>query len=107
MSRTTANKIRHIREGMDMTQQEFAHEIGVTQAAISQIEEGKRVPSRTTLEKISKRFNTSIDSILDIAVSNEDKEKDFVLGSIASKLKTLPIEKLFAIDRFLRSMIGG
>lgn len=106
--RMTANKIRHIREGEGLTQAQFAKKVDLTQAAISQFEDGKRTPSTQALQKISRGLGMSIDGLLGIAISGSgDSEKDAALEAITSKLKILPKEKLFAIDRFLRSMIGG
>ena len=56
--------ILKLRREKNMTQQELADRIGVTDRAISKWENGKNLPDITTLKEICKDSNTSIDSLL-------------------------------------------
>jgi putative transcriptional regulator len=72
LSNTTANRamnpIRQLRKRLKVSQTELGKEIGVTQSAISQFENGSSIPSPDTVLKIiafAKRrgVNVSFDSI--------------------------------------------
>lgn len=56
--------IRNRRERLEMEQQELAARIGVTPAAISRIESGKRMPKLENLGKIAKALNCKPEDLL-------------------------------------------
>ena len=56
-----SEKIRYVREGMNMTQAQFAEFLGCSQQTINVWESSKSIPSIPTLADIAKRFNVSID----------------------------------------------
>lgn len=55
------NRIRELREAIDMQQKELAINLGVTQPTVSDWESGKKVPSAKSMAKIAKFFNVSMD----------------------------------------------
>lgn len=57
-------RVKELREAQDLSQSAFATRIGLTQAAISQIESGDRTPSTTSLAKIAKGFGLTADALL-------------------------------------------
>ena len=48
----------------DMTQQEFAHRIGIAQSHLSALEHGEREPGSSVLLAISREFGKSVDWLL-------------------------------------------
>ena len=56
-------RIRELR-GIDMTQEEFAGRIGVTQGYLSSMEHGKKEVSAEILLRISREFERSVDWLL-------------------------------------------
>ncbi len=58
-----ANPVRVWREYRGLPAAELAKACGVTAAAISQIESGKRKPSVTLLKKISRTLNVDLDTL--------------------------------------------
>ena len=58
------NFIKSIRLEKNLTQKEFADELGVTYQAVSKWENGKNVPDIGTMKLISEKFNVNIDDIL-------------------------------------------
>lgn len=56
-------RIRELR-GFDMTQEEFAERIGVSQGYLSSIEHGKKEVSAEILLRISREFGRSVDWLL-------------------------------------------
>ncbi len=57
-------RIRKSREKMKLTQEELAECIGITNAAISNYETGKKPPSLETLVRIAEELRVSIDWLL-------------------------------------------
>ena len=58
-------RIRQLREDMNMTQEDFAHEIGVTYATVNRWENGRTTPNKVAqkvlmlLEKKLRKMNKS------------------------------------------------
>jgi transcriptional regulator with XRE-family HTH domain len=61
--RAIGRRIREIR-GFDMTQDEFAHRIGITQSHLSALERGDNEPGASVLLAISREFGKSVDWLL-------------------------------------------
>lgn len=55
-------QIRGLREGLGLTQEEFAKRIGMTKQAVSSWESGQIKPSVDTLAKIASEFGAKIES---------------------------------------------
>ncbi|MEY9980210.1 helix-turn-helix domain-containing protein [Lysinibacillus sp. RC79] len=73
-------RIKDLRKSLNLNQATFANSIGISQAALSDLEKGKSKPSIETLIAISEHFNVSIDWIV-----KGEKYEDI------SKQKELPI----------------
>jgi transcriptional regulator with XRE-family HTH domain len=56
-------RIRELR-GFDLTQQEFARRIGITQGHLSALERGEKEPGAAVLLAISREFGKSVDWLL-------------------------------------------
>lgn len=59
-SRKIGKKVRKLREGLSLTQEELALSSGLNRAYIGYIERGERNPSTTTLSKIAKVLKVPI-----------------------------------------------
>ncbi len=58
-------KLREYREKNNLTQQEMAKILKITQGSYSNYELGKREPDIKTLIQLSKLFNVSVDNLID------------------------------------------
>ncbi len=56
--------IRRIRKEKPMTQIELCRKLGLDRAYISNIENGKKNPTLTTIEKIAKALTVSIEELM-------------------------------------------
>ena len=56
-------RIRELR-GFDLTQQEFARRVGITQGHLSALERGEKEPGAAVLLAISREFGRSVDWLL-------------------------------------------
>ena len=68
------NRIRDLREDNDLTQQQVADKIGITQRKYSYIETGTQPLTDEILVKLSKLYNVSVDYIL--KQTNDKKRND-------------------------------
>lgn len=59
-----ATNLRMYRARLNLTQEEVADGIGVTQDALSRYEQGKRVPAFPTVVKIADYFHVSTDELV-------------------------------------------
>lgn len=60
----TGLRIKELRELKNLTQRDFAEIISVQPGTVGMWESGKRVPKRSTLQKIADYFNVTIDYLL-------------------------------------------
>jgi len=57
------NKLKEVRQLLQVTQQQLADEIGVSRQSIIAIESGKYIPSTILALKISKYLNKKVEDI--------------------------------------------
>jgi transcriptional regulator with XRE-family HTH domain len=101
-------RLKILRKSKGLNQTEFAKLVNLTQAAISQFEEGKRIPSSTALEKIAVGLNSTIDELLGNSqeISGEpasptDVEREIAIQALVANLKRKKPEAIFALNRFV------
>ncbi len=86
-------KLKELRIGQKMTQQQLADRIGVAKSVVSYYESGDRYPSYDVLIRIAHVFHTSTDYLLDfekesvIDVTGLSKEDIAVVRTVAEALK--------------------
>lgn len=103
-------KLRQIRESEGLTQVQFAQKVKLTQAAISQFEDGKRIPSSGALQKIAVSLNISLDGLLENMTSDDDHgRKNSAIQSLVARLKNEDIEteEIIALNRFFDARSGN
>jgi transcriptional regulator with XRE-family HTH domain len=108
--REIGRRIKQLRDAEGMTQTQFAKKVGLTQAAISQFEEGKRIPSTQALQKIAVGLELSIDELIGniSASSDSDSEKESAIQAIVAKLRSKDKDAIIALNRFIDvGMVGG
>ncbi len=86
-------KLRTMRIGQKMTQQQLATRLGVAKSVVSYYESGDRYPSYDILIKIARLFHTTTDYLLDVErrrvidVSELREEDIAVVVTVAEALK--------------------
>ena len=60
-------KLKALRTGQNLTQQQLADRIGVAKSVVSYYESGDRYPSYDVLVRIAKIFSTTTDYLLDVS----------------------------------------
>ncbi|MCM3634970.1 helix-turn-helix domain-containing protein [Paenibacillus camelliae] len=57
-------RVKHVRELVKLTQQQFANEIEISQGRLSEIEKNKCKPSAETLISLSKKYDINLNWLL-------------------------------------------
>ena len=87
------NKLKMLRNGQKMTQQQLAIRLGVAKSVVSYYESGDRFPSYDVLIKIAHTFHTTTDYLLDIErqrvidVSDLSENQIAVVVTVADALR--------------------
>jgi len=88
--------IKELRKKQELSQDELALASKITQAALSQIENGKR-PGSTTLKKISQALNVPVSLIYALGMEKDDVPKE----------KKVLYDQLFPVIQSLITQIGS
>ena len=81
-SERIGNLIKKLREERHLTQREFADEFGVSYQAVSKWERGLNIPDIAILREICKKYQLSLDEILNGNVKENRKFPWWILGII-------------------------
>ena len=60
--KSLGKKVQKLRQEQNLTQEDFAHQLGISRVYMGYIEQGRNSPSLEVLEKIAKALKTSISS---------------------------------------------
>ena len=74
--------IAELRKENNMTQQELADKLSVTDRAVSHWENGRRLPDISLLKELGKVFNVTIDEIISGKRMTEDEQKKLLNDSM-------------------------
>lgn len=97
-------RLKELRLAQGLNQTQFAKRVKLTQAAISQFEDGKRVPSSNALQKIASGLGLSLDELVGgVNKGSTDTEKDSAIQALVAKLKRKSVntEAIIALNRFM------
>ena len=109
-------RLRSIREGMQMTREEFSEKIDITDSFLGQIERGERALSVKTLKKVIKYTGVSADYLLFgkdsknntiekinniLTINSNNITSDFIYQNYLKKIKNKFIGQDFLLHFFL------
>jgi transcriptional regulator with XRE-family HTH domain len=97
-------RLKELRVAQGLNQTQFAKQVNLTQAAISQFEDGKRIPSSSALQKIAIGLGLTLDGLIgSVEEASTDSEKDTAIQALVAKLKRKSIntEAIIALNRFM------
>ena len=87
------SKLKALRTGQKLTQQQLADRVGVAKSVVSYYESGDRYPSYDVLVRIARVFHTTTDYLLDVSkdhvidVTGLSDEDIAVVRTVAEALK--------------------
>lgn len=102
---TLGERIRKLRRGLDLTQQEFASRIGTTQNSVAGYETGHRNPSSSVINNICKTFSINETWLrtgageMFFEVSREDEISAFVEGVLTDESADFKRRFIFALSK--------
>ena len=99
-------RIREIREGMDLTQNKFSEMIDISEVFLGQIERGERSLSLKKLKKIISCTGSSTYYILFGNITNNDNiaKINRILNSCSDDLKTYMYDLITSSFKFLKGL---
>jgi transcriptional regulator with XRE-family HTH domain len=90
---TFGEKLKTLRKGLKLTQQQLAERVGVAKSVVSYYESGDRYPSYDVLIKLARIFHVTTDYLLDVEkkrildVSDLSEDDINVLLTVADALR--------------------
>ena len=113
LSGRISNRIKEIRERLELSQEDLAKRMGISRVAVSQIENGKRRICTEELIQLSKIFNVSADILLNIEEDIEvilekiKEEKPKAKNEIRISVPQKNIEKFKQILLYILGKVGS
>ncbi len=93
--------IRRIRKSRKMTQDAFSEKIGIEPSSLSNIENGKSLPSTLTIIQIQQQFEVSADEIFDISYLRNIKT---IEEEIFNSVERLDVEQKRVLWRIIKTL---
>lgn len=90
------DKVKQVREGCEMTQTKFANVFDITQASISQIEAGKRLPSTDLLNNIQEYCDIPEDFF------DDEKANRWYLLKVVKGISPMGIQKVIEYAELIK-----
>jgi len=95
-------KIRRIREAKDLTQEQMAEKLGISQSAYGDIERGDNDPKLSKLQKIADIFEMQLSELVDLSekgtlninFNKQGKNKIHITSSLTEKEMALKDKEL-------------
>ena len=97
------NRLKQLRTGKGITQEQLANEMGVTAQAVSKWERGTAMPDISLLPELSVYFGVSLDELFGLT---EDKEYERIQNMIWDERLLTP-DRLAATERRIDEMIAS
>lgn len=61
--KSLGKKVQKLRKEQNLTQEELAHQLGISRVYMGYIEQGRESPSLKLLMKISRKFNVKVEDL--------------------------------------------
>lgn len=91
------NRLKDLREEMNLTREELAYKLNISYSAVSKYETNVRFPDKETLYKLADYFNVSVDYLL----GRSDIRKIETKAYHSNDLSGLPDEAIKQIDDYI------
>ncbi len=91
-----SKKLKKYRNQYNLSQDEFAYQVGVARNTISRIENCENFPSIESVDKICKYLNITYEEFLEPAKTQSD-----LYNIVNAKIRNLDIDKLKLVNKFI------
>ena len=93
------DRIKEVRKLRNMSQEDFAQKLGLSQPAVSQFEKGTRQPTPKTIDKICQVLKVSRDELV-----GKGGEENFETAMLMRNLKGLSPESIRRLNEIAKMM---
>lgn len=102
-------RLELLRESRNLSQRHLAKLSGVAQSAISDFEQGKRIPTTRALNKLLRFFEIDPSELMVTTAQPdpEESQRQFLIRHIKDQLRTLHLEELKVVAQIVDSLFGG
>lgn len=90
MVKDTGTRIRQLRKRKKITIAQLSASINVSRSLISQVEQGKALPSLPTLERITEALGVSLSEFFQMEVQEPRKEEEIIVRRDSRKMINIP-----------------
>lgn len=105
-------KIRLIREAKNLTQEQVAEKLGISQSAYGDIERGENDPKLSKLQKIAELFEMQLSELVDLSergtlsinFNKQGKNNVYIASSLAEKEMVLRDKELAMKNREIENL---
>ena len=104
LKKLLGENIRRIRKSRGLTQDIFSEKIGIEPSSLSNIENGKSLPSTQTIINIQQQFSVTPNEIFEIDYLRNNKYLD---EAIFSALKELAVERKRVLYKIVKAIGVG
>ncbi len=95
-------RLELLRESRSLSQRQLAKESGVAQSAISDFEQGKRVPTMKALEKLLRFFDIEPSELMATTkLDPRESKRQFLIRHIQDQLQLLPLDELLVMAQII------
>lgn len=81
-----SDRLKELRQSLNMTQQDFVAEIGITASALSAYEKNQKSPSIGVVKRIAEKYHVSIDWLCGLSDTKKRSTLYATYGDIATEL---------------------
>jgi transcriptional regulator with XRE-family HTH domain len=100
---TVGERIKELRKGLDLTQQQLADKVGITYIQIGRYETGKSNASADVLQKVAEALGTTTDFLM--SGGNAQQLSDKELLQQFKEVELLPNEDKYLIKTFIDAFL--
>lgn len=93
MVKDTGNRIRQLRKAKKITIAQLSSSIQVSRSLISQVEQGKALPSLPTLERITEALGVSLSEFFQMEQAEHTKEAEIIVRRDSRRMIAIPDAK--------------
>ncbi len=103
LKKLLGKNIRRIRKSRDLTQETFSEKIGIEPSSLSNIENGKSLPSTQTIINIQLQFGIASGEIFDFDIDYLRNNK-YLEEAIYNAVKNLDVERKRVLYKIVKAI---
>lgn len=103
LKKLLGRNIRRIRKSRNLTQETFSEKIGIEPSSLSNIENGKSLPSTQTIINIQQKFEVNINEVFEVDYDYL-KNGQYLEEAIFKMVKNLDVERKRVLYKIVKAI---